>query len=104
MHLPARPWHLKRVLVHVAGFNLGLVMQKIAGSRHATWLPGPFLRLFAATFATIHAPPSAAEQHFFPTCTASCACTQMPVLTWIAQRRAQPTTHFRHGLLTHPSW
>lgn len=46
---------LKRVLVHVAGFNLGLVMQKIAGHGTPRGLQGRFLRLFALTFAAIQA-------------------------------------------------
>ncbi len=46
---------LKRVLVHVAGFNLGLVMQKIAGHGTPRGLQGRFLPLFAFIIATIQA-------------------------------------------------
>ena len=46
---------LKRVLVHVAGFNLGLVMQKIAGHGTPRGLQGRFLRLLALIIAAIQA-------------------------------------------------
>lgn len=46
---------LKRILVHVAGFNLGLVMQKIAGHGTPRSLQDRFLRLLAVIFAAIQA-------------------------------------------------
>lgn len=46
---------LKRVLVHVAGFNLGLMMQKIVGHGTPRGLQGRFLRLFAVVFSAIQA-------------------------------------------------
>jgi transposase len=46
---------LKRVLVHVAGFNLGLVMRKIAGHGTPRGLQGRLLRLFAFIIAAIQA-------------------------------------------------
>jgi transposase len=46
---------LKRVLVHVAGFNLGLVMQKIAGHGTPRGLQGRFLRLLAFITTAIQA-------------------------------------------------
>lgn len=55
IHLRGHDNILKRVLVHVAGFNLGLVMQKIAGHGTPRGLQGRFLRLFALTFAAIQA-------------------------------------------------
>lgn len=60
IHLRGHGNILKRVLVHVAGFNLGLVMQKVAGYGKPRSLQGRFLRLFAFTLAAIQAllPPS----------------------------------------------
>ena len=46
---------LKRVLVHVAGFNLGLVMQKIMGCGTPRGLQGRFLRLLALIIVAIQA-------------------------------------------------
>jgi transposase len=44
---------LKRVLVHVAGFNLGLVMQKIVGRGTPRGLQGRLLRLLVLLFAAL---------------------------------------------------
>jgi transposase len=55
IHLRGHDNILKRVLVHVAGFNLGLVMHKIAGHGTPRGLQGRFLRLFALILAAIQA-------------------------------------------------
>jgi transposase len=44
---------LKRVLVHVAAFNLGLVMQKIVGRGTPRGLQGRLLRLLVPLFAAL---------------------------------------------------
>lgn len=53
IHLRGHGNILKRLLVHVAGFNLGLVMQKIAGHGTPRGLQGRLRRLLAAVFAAL---------------------------------------------------
>lgn len=53
IHLRGHDNILKRVLVHVAGFNLGLVMQKIVGHGTPRGLQGRLRRLLAAVFAAL---------------------------------------------------
>jgi transposase len=46
VHLRGRENVLKRLLIHVGGFNLGLVMRKLCGKGTPRGLQGLFLRLF----------------------------------------------------------
>jgi transposase len=51
VHLRGRINILKRVLIHVGGFDLGLVMRKLIGKGTPRGLQGAFLRLLAPVFA-----------------------------------------------------
>jgi transposase len=55
IHLRGHGNILKRVLIHVAGFNLGLAMQRIAGHGTPRGLQGHLLRLLAVIFSAIQA-------------------------------------------------
>jgi len=50
VHLRGRINILKRMLIHVGGFDLGLVMRKLIGKGTPRGLQGAFLRLFGAVF------------------------------------------------------
>jgi transposase len=64
LHLRGHPNVLKRLLVHVAGFNLGLVMRKIWGHGTPRSLQGRLLQVLAALFSALglHSPRTVASR------------------------------------------